>query len=164
MSRRITALTASALFLTLAPLLGADPPPADKAFDAITPEQIAAALKAAKKPAEKIDGSDTEANQLPAGAVLVYRTNEGRHGKLKVVEHGRDLTVRWVTYEKDGTVASKGDKLTVRGTFTAELDAGKQAERTDRAKADFWWEQKDKTTRFLVPMNKAEFVVYGPKK
>jgi len=166
MSYRIAAFMA--LFLGVVPVFSDEPKKDEKAFDDITPEQIAETLKKAEKTSGyKIDGSNTKANKLPNDAIVVYKTNEGRYGKFKVVEYGRDLTINWVTYEKDGAVASKGDKLTVKGTFNFDLDAGKggnKQEKIDNEKSDFWWEQQNETTRYLVPQNQARFTVYDAKK
>jgi hypothetical protein len=50
--------------------------------------------------AQKIDGSDAPDNNLRKGTVVTYRTSEGRLGKFVVESYGRNLTIRWVTYEK----------------------------------------------------------------
>jgi hypothetical protein len=144
---------------TLAALLLAALPADDKAFDALTRDQIKAHLENADtQPRAKIDGG-----KLPAGAVVAYRTSEGRLGKLLVVETGYDLTVKYVTYAADGAVYSTGDKLVIRGTWSADLDDGKETTRDERAKQDFRWEQVGSGVRNLDPRNKAVFAVYTPQ-
>jgi hypothetical protein len=54
--------------------------------------------KAKATPRLAIDGSDTAANQLTPGTILVYRTSDGNYGKLQVIEYGYNLVVRWQTY------------------------------------------------------------------
>jgi len=38
-------------------------------------------------------------NNIPAGTVVAYKTNEGRLGKFIVDEYGNNLTIRWRTYD-----------------------------------------------------------------
>jgi hypothetical protein len=49
---------------------------------------------------QKIDGSNESYNQIPQRTVVAYKTKQGRFGKFIVDDYGRDLTIRWVTYEK----------------------------------------------------------------
>jgi hypothetical protein len=164
----LTHVLAAVLFLV--PALPAQPPKGDgpqgdKPFDDVTLEQIKASVEEAKKGgADKIDGSDTKDNRIPNGTVLCYITSDKRYGKLKVVEYGYDLAVKWVTYDGKGGVFSKGDKLVVRGTWSCDLDAGVEGDPAAPAKDDFWWEQVDQAVRRLVFRNGAVFAVYSPKK
>ena len=48
-------------------------------------------------------------------------------------------------------------RLTVRGTFSCDLDAGTET----TAGADFFWEQNSNTERHLSPLNGASFYVLG---
>ena len=159
---------ASRLLLVIAlcsigPARGADPDPTkgDRPFDGITASHIKKAL-AGGTGKDAIDGSATPANKIPAGTVLLYVTSDGRFGKVKVVEYGYNLTLKWVTYRPDGSVFSKGDKLVVRGTWTCDLDHGTEGRR-GRSRPDFWWEQVDRVKRRWVPQNGARFVVYRGK-
>lgn len=45
-----------------------------------------------------INGSEGPDNQLANGAVFAVRTSEGNFAKVRVVQHGYDLQVEWVTY------------------------------------------------------------------
>lgn len=47
--------------------------------------------------------------------------------------------------------------IVIRGTWSCDLDLGKETQ-TD---ADFFWQQKTKTIRFVVPRNGARFYVLG---
>jgi hypothetical protein len=131
-------------------------PPGKDPFDRLTLPRIKALL--AGKAAAKIDGSNGPTNQVPAGTVLVYRTAAGRYGKCKVVRHGYNQGRKWLTYGPDGRAFSKGDKLVVRGTWSCDLDRGRET--NAGAGASFWWEQATPRRRFLVPRRKAVFVVY----
>jgi hypothetical protein len=133
-------------------------PPKKDPFDRLTLDQVKRLV--AGKAAAKIDGSDGRTNQVPAGTVLVYRTKMGRYGKCKVVKYGYNLELKWLTYDGNGKVFSKGNKLVVRGTFSCDLDGGKEAR---GGGGDFWWEQVSRQKRFLVPRGRAVVVVYFGK-
>ena len=49
--------------------------------------------------AGKIPANNNNSNQIPAGTVVAYKTNEGRLGKFIVDEYGYNLTIRWRTYD-----------------------------------------------------------------
>ena len=100
-------------------------------------------------------------NRLPRGSILLYETDQKRFGKLKVVNYGYDMTVKWVTYDKDGVPFSKGNRLLIRGTYVYDLDRGVEA---DTSKGDIWWEQVDRKVRRLVAQNGASLMVYDTTK
>ncbi len=62
-------------------------------FASITLADIAAA--GARLSGQSIDGSDGTSALAP-GTFVVYRTSEGRYGKLQVLAGGYDLTIRVV--------------------------------------------------------------------
>jgi thiol-disulfide isomerase/thioredoxin len=103
----------------------------------------------------KINGSDNENNELRAGTILAARTSEGRYCKFMIQDYGYNLLIRWVTYDEDGTVHSQGSDLKIRGTWQGDLDSGRES----KEGVDFWWEQVDKTERYLVPSNGAQFAI-----
>ncbi len=47
----------------------------------------------------KIRADNDNANQIPAGTVVAFKTGEGRLGKLIVDQYGYNLTIRWRTYD-----------------------------------------------------------------
>jgi hypothetical protein len=47
---------------------------------------------------QPIDGSEGRENQLRPGTVIAYRTKKGRLGKLRVIQYGYNLVIRWNTY------------------------------------------------------------------
>ncbi len=50
--------------------------------------------------AQRIEADDAPANNLPRGTVVAYRTKQGRLGKFRVADYGRNMTIRWITYDK----------------------------------------------------------------
>ena len=48
---------------------------------------------------EKIIATEGPSNQIPAGTVVAYKTNEGRLGKFIVDKTGFGYTIRWRTYD-----------------------------------------------------------------
>jgi outer membrane protein assembly factor BamB/thiol-disulfide isomerase/thioredoxin len=122
-------------------------------FESVTFSQV----KGADFSTTKVNGSSTEDNQLLPGTVLAARTNQGQYVKLMIEEYGYNLVISWVTYDETGEVHSKGTDLKIRGTRSYDLDSGQEA----KEDADLWWEQVDKTERYLVPTNNALFVVLG---
>lgn len=119
-------------------------------FDAITSADLLA--RTASLSSEPINGSDA-ANALRPGTIVLYRTSEGRYGKLEVLESGYDLVLRFVTYDANGTVHSASDRLVVPGTYLADLDRGTVTD----ASADFQWSQRSETVRYLEPTRGAMF-------
>lgn len=133
----------------------------DKTFDGISHNQIKDLVEKAKKNERtSLDGSDTKDNRIPQGTILCYVTSDKRYGKLKVVEYGYNLKLKWVTYAQDGSVSSKGDGLVIRGTYTCDLDKGVEGDKDTKLKDDFWWQQKSKTVRSLTFQNGAVCFVY----
>ncbi|MDA8433618.1 MAG: hypothetical protein M0Z60_11740 [Nitrospiraceae bacterium] len=125
-----------------------------KSFDALSLDDI----KVLTLSSSNIDGSNNSNNMIPAGTIVVYHTNEGRYGKLLVVQYDSDLTIKWVTYNADGSVHSQGDNFVVPATWLMDLDEGALV--GTFPSADFWWEGVDSVTRYFVPENGATFAVY----
>lgn len=122
-----------------------------KEFDDLT----FATIKAQTLSSSNINGSTNSSNRLQPGAILVYKTNSGRYGKMQIREYGYNIIIKWRTYTSTGATYSSGSSLTIRGTWLCDLDAGAEAS----ANADFWWEQVTSTERYLVPQNGATFKV-----
>jgi len=122
-------------------------------FATLTPGDIAAASGTLGERA--ISGSD-DASELPPGAILLYRTNEGRYGKLEIIESGYNLAIRFVTYASSGTIVASSDRLVVSGTYLADLDSGS----ITTASADLQWSQWSESVRSLDPVNGARFGVW----
>ncbi len=115
-------------------------------------------VRAARLSDEKIDGSNNNNNQIPSGTIILYKTDEKRYGKLEVLTYGYNLRIKWVTYDYNGSVFSSGDDLLVKGTWTYDLDYGKEG-KYSQSMPDIWWQQVDKTERYIRLRNGAKIKV-----
>ncbi len=66
--------------------------------------------------------------ETPEGTIVLYKTNEGRYGKFKILERtGSSVDLWWETYNADGTTYSAGTNLHILsygdGSF-CDLDRG----------------------------------------
>ena len=102
-----------------------------------------------------IDGSNSSANRIPTGTLVFYRTNQGRYGKMEILEYGHSLRVRCTTYNDNGSIFRANENLTVRGTWSCDLDNVSEAQ----AGADFFWNQRTSVLRSLDPLGGARFWV-----
>jgi hypothetical protein len=104
---------------------------------------------------EIIDASN--GNEFMPGTYFVYKTDAGRFGKFMVENYepaeNHRLTIRWVTYNADGTVYSQGKRLVIRGTWLCDLDEGLEIV----TGADWYWAIQSSTVRRLSPQNGAKF-------
>ena len=121
-------------------------------FNAITKDDIAGAPLSS----EDINVSARD-NPLAPGSIILCRTSQGRYCKFLIEgwtpSPGNSLIIRWVTYEKDGSVYSRGSKLTVRLSFHCDLDEGLET----KADSDFWWVEESFLRLYLHPENGALF-------
>lgn len=73
------------------------------------------------------------------GTVIIYATSDGNMGKMQILDIDKNdnnkLTIKYVTYNYDGSVHSQSNNLEIRGTFTCDLDSGNEG--VERDKADF---------------------------
>gem|GEM_PF-2528686 len=146
------------VLLIIAPLTSHCTPPPPDEFDEISLEQI----KSTSLSSDKINGSLSELNRIPDGTILVYKTNEGRYGKLQIRDYGYNLTLRWKTYNSDGSVHSSGSSLVIRGTYLCDLDLGEEIDLKEESgvPSDFRWAQDTPEERYLITMNGAEFGIF----
>jgi len=105
-----------------------------------------------------IDASN--GNEFMPGTYFIYKTNEGRFGKFMVENYEPEttnhrLTLRWVTYEGNGSVHAYGSGLAINGTYLCDLDAGQQT--TEDAGSDWFWNMLTTTIRRLDTRNNAKF-------
>lgn len=124
-------------------------------FDDITFEDIASIMSVPFYSGD-INGSNNEFNEIPTGSILLYKTNEDRYGKLKIISYGDDLTLQWKTFNFDGSAFSEGTNLTIRGGSSYDLDIGLETDNLP----DFWWQKRDSIQRYLVPQNGAKLISY----
>jgi hypothetical protein len=117
--------------------------------------------------ADKINSSPDERNEIPNGAVLLFRTNDGHFGKMKILSYTGTfvLNVEFVTFAEDGTTLIESSYSSVRATNRFDLDTGEETS----AGADFWWEHTEfheggepGDPAFVVPINGALFAIYMP--
>lgn len=96
------------------------------------------------------------------GDVYLYRTRSGLFGKFRVgaIEQAQNhrLTISAVTYKDDGSVHGQAEKLVIRGTFGADLEA--LAESISGSDLDFFWQRQNQETTIFNPTNGAAFIVH----
>lgn len=95
---------------------------------------------------------------LIPNTIVLFRTNEGRFGKMLIKSSDTDLILSWVTFNRNGSIHSSGENLIIRRTFTCDLDAGRESQNS----ADFWWQMASSSERYLTPRNRAAFSIYAP--
>ncbi len=84
--------------------------------------------------------SDKNGNIVPKqGDVYVYKTSEGNLGKFEIVSvdkfNNYRTTFRYVTYNKDGSIRSQSNSLSVDGTYNIDFDNG--SNQPQESNADF---------------------------
>ncbi|MBD0778059.1 OmpA family protein [Maribacter sp. ANRC-HE7] len=69
--------------------------------------------------------------------VIIYATTDGNMGKMQILDIDKNdnnkLTIKYVTYNYNGSVHSQSDNLEIRGTFTCDLDTGNEGVEPDQA-------------------------------
>jgi hypothetical protein len=103
----------------------------------------------------RIDASSGSSNAISPGAIIAFRTDEGRYGVMEVVSCDQNLVLNWRTYNSSGTVFGSGDSLLVHATWTCDLDRGVEGS----ASADFHWDIVSSTEKYIDPMNGAQFAL-----
>jgi len=58
-------------------------------------------LKGYSYSTDRINGSNDASNQIPQGTVVAAVTNEGRYCKFRIDTYGYNLTITWLTYNKE---------------------------------------------------------------
>ena len=110
-----------------------------------------------------IPATDASGHLLDVGDVIVYKTNEGRYGKMEILAiddaTNYQLTIKAVTYNlNDDNTYSASPNLVIRGTWICDLDT--MVETSDGSIADFQWERVNPTDSNLNPENTAIFALY----
>ena len=116
--------------------------------------------KAANFSRTRLDGSFKEVNYLSPGTILMYQTNEGRVGKIQIRGNDVRLTMRWFTWNPDGTAFGGQDFLSIRYSNYYDMDLGAEDKTAGRSTCDFFWNDKSKDNRWLEPQNGAMFAVF----
>ncbi|MCP4217458.1 MAG: hypothetical protein GY765_22650 [bacterium] len=90
-------------------------------------------------------------NQLEVNVYTHFKDNSNRTDfwSVEVLKKASVLPLRPAP-----RIHSKGTMI-IRGTWNYDLDKGRETKND----ADFWWEQVDRTVRYIVPKNGAKFKV-----
>lgn len=105
-----------------------------------------------------LEGKIIYGSDIYPDTIILYRTKAGRFGKLLIKSGGYNLTIKWMTFNPDGSLHRKGDHLVIRGTYSCDLDSGREIEKT---LSDFWWRQLSERERRLEAQNGAAFNLYS---
>lgn len=98
---------------------------------------------------------------ISALAIYVYWNKDDVPGKDPVIINPQDsLSKNTPQRQEPDIVLSKGDKLTIKGTYNYDLDLGIQDSDND---VDFWWEHVTEKERYLTPKFNAAFKVLGDR-
>ena len=97
---------------------------------------------------------------LTLGDADIVEAKTKRYGKLQVLSSDYKLKIKWVTYDSDGSVFSRGDNLLIKGTWQYDLDYGQEGKHS-KSKPDFWWNITGKTKRYIKPREGAKFAISG---
>ncbi|PKQ65806.1 hypothetical protein BZG02_02025 [Labilibaculum filiforme] len=99
---------------------------------------------------------------LKNGTTIIYGTSDGYLGKMEVLDVDENdnykLTVRYITYNNDGSVHSKSDRLEIGGTYTCDLDKG-STEGMISSEEDFWLSRPGAKETTIVERENTGFYV-----
>jgi hypothetical protein len=122
-------------------------------FNSITISEVRYTLLSTNE----INASNNQNNLLTAGTILLFRTNEGRRGKLIILEYGDILKFKYVTYTDTGSIYTQSDSLSAKLGLYYDLDLGQINENG----ADFLYRKVDSIVKYFTPTNGAKFVIYN---
>ena len=88
------------------------------------------------------------------GTIILYATSDGNLGKMEILDVDKydsyKLTVKYVTYNYNGSVFSESNNLKIEGTYTCDLDKG-TTEDVIASEKDFWYKRADKNSATINP-------------
>ncbi len=88
------------------------------------------------------------------GTIILYATSDGNMGKMQILDVDKEdnykLTIKYVTYNYNGSIHSQSNNLEVPGTYTCDLDKG-NIEDVLRSDEDFWFNRVDETSSSIRP-------------
>jgi outer membrane protein OmpA-like peptidoglycan-associated protein len=117
-------------------------------FDELDKKSIAIKLETLPD-SFKIPVSNNSGIVNGVGTVLVYATSDGNLGKMEILDVDKDnnykLTVKYVTYNYNGSIHSQSNNLQIKGTYTCDLDKG-TTENVIESEKDFWYQKSNKNT------------------
>jgi outer membrane protein OmpA-like peptidoglycan-associated protein len=130
-------------------------------FDQLNRNKIASKLESL--PNERIQISIPSGVLLDSGTIILYKTSEGNLGKMEFLNIDKydnyKLTVKYVTYNADGSIRSKSNHLEIKGTYNCDLDKG-NTEDVSSSDEDFELGRTDKTNTVLWQGDNSELRVY----
>ena len=104
-----------------------------------------------------INGNDDETNLLIPGTIILYKTNQGRFGKLMIKTYGYNLTVQFLTYDYDGSIIYSESDYFLNGTGSIDLDIGLQDPFDNK---DIFWQQLTDIDRQFTPLDDVAIALF----
>jgi len=130
-------------------------------FDKLDVKTIEAKLESI--PNERVQISIPSGVLLDTGTIILYKTSEGNLGKMEFLNIDKNdnykLTVKYVTYNSNGSIHSQSNHLEIKGTYNCDLDKG-NTEDVSSADEDFQLGRTDETNTVLWQGNNSELRVY----
>ena len=109
---------------------------------------------------DPIVATNSTGNVINIYDIILYKTNSGNYGKLKVLDidysANKNLLIEAVTYNNDGSVLSQAENLTIRGTWFCDLNAMEES----GPSFDFHWRRVNIDSTLLSPIGDAIFAKY----
>lgn len=102
-----------------------------------------------------IAGVTAKGNVLKPGAVIIYRTDQGNYGKLKVlsIESDKSLVIKMLTYTSDGGTKAGKPELHIDLDLRCDLDLGEVMLDNNNVTADFYWHKLNDEINFESCIN-----------
>ena len=114
-------------------------------------------------PDERIQISIPSGVLLDAGTIIFYKTSEGYLGKMEFLNIDKNdnykLTVKYVTYNADGSIQRKSSNLEIEGTYNCDLDMG-STDNVSNDDADFRLGRTNETNTVLWQGKSSQLRVY----
>ncbi|WP_367357726.1 hypothetical protein [Mesotoga sp.] len=102
---------------------------------------------------DKINISRNEKRMLLDGDILIYLTDEGRLGKMLILQLDRDqdgfMYFDFVTYDREGKISIEKQYVKLQASFIYDFDKGMIPEKIEGVK--IWWHSLDDLEMYLVP-------------
>jgi OOP family OmpA-OmpF porin len=138
------------------------------AFDKLDRKAIGAALEGKDETDNGVFRSIPISNQAGIingeGSIIIYATTGGKLGKMEILDvdknNNYELTVKFVTYNYNGSVYSQSNKMQIEGTYGCDLDEGYSGD-VDRSDAEFFLGRQDKSTTRLRQTDETILRVYS---
>lgn len=88
------------------------------------------------------------------GTVILFATSDGNMGKMEILDIDKydnyKMTIKYVTYNYNGSIHGQSSEIEVIGSFLCDLDAGNALD-SSRNDSDFWYKVADKNTAAIYP-------------